>query len=483
VLSTVVGGNTLTLASQPLTVTSGSTGLTVSTAAGSRTRLLVYYSCQPGWHNGLQGWAAGQHNYPCFEQRRATLATYLDSLGVSYTLVKDEDTFTKAMRTGQYNNYWLVGALDPIHDTLSEELREAVNRGDSLLIDGGNYSWSNHDLYHLAGVYYEGHLNFNGPVLNFSVPVYADLALAGTTVNTDPTPVYFKVVSGSVSAWWAASHNIRIDRDSQPGQHQDDSFYQQNAQATQYPGIVSGAYGQGKTLAVAFDLVGSLQDGNASATPVNADWKTVLADSLSYEIPAALSRALLPGEVFTSNFALQSQGAGNSFVLYLQQPTGGSYVGASLPGSLQGDGRERFSLTLPTTQGYSLLTDQAAPATPGSYNLVLSAQTDANPPTVLGSYSYAFTVGADQGSRISTVSSELQAITVGSADRGSLNQARTFFNKGVDALNHGQLDQAVNAWADASSSLASIAGNPAAQARADLDLLLKQTEAQWAATH
>jgi len=481
-LSTVVGTTTLVLATQTLTVAAPPVKISVTPVTGAHARLLVYYSCQPGWQQGLFGWIQGQYNYACFNSRQTTLTTYLNNLGMPYTLVKDDASFTQAFRSGLYNNYWLLGSVEQIEDDLTDELVEAVNRGDSLLIDSGSQYWGNYPLYQIAGVQYEGQLGFNSSKLSFNAPVYADLATV-TGLSTDTQPLYFKVLSGSIDAWWTATQCGHILQGCQQGQQLDSGFYQQNAHATQYPAIVSGQYGQGKTLAIAFDLVGSLQNG--SNTPItqpsqlNASWSKVLADSLVYTTPATLTRPLIPGEFYTASFPIQNQGLATSLNLYLTQPAGGTYLSANQSGSAQSNGSELFQDPLAASQTLSLLTDQTAPTATGSYNLALSVNTNATPSTVLGNYTYALTVGANQASRISTVNSEINAISQTWTNAQALSQAKGYYGSAGNALNHKDYGDAIDALADAGEALAGISGTQAAQARADLDLLLKLVESEW----
>ena len=503
-LTATVGSNVLTLASGAITVAQTPVKISVTPVAGSHGRVLVYLSCKPGEREG-QG-NPNNPNNTCLTQRQATLASYFGSLGVSYSVVTDDDSFTQAFRTGRYNSYWLLGSITPVEDDLVDELREAVNRGDSLVIDSGLQGNANYALFHIAGVSYQGHLTFGSNSLSFTAPVYSDLV--STSLSTASGWTWFSVYSGSVAAYWNGSQNPHGDNDHEPG-NSDPSGWSQcgwnygsnngnsgsgwnngsnggwsngswsHGSSTQYPAIVSGQYGQGKTLALAFDLVASLQAVSTATTPFNGGWSKLLADSFGYSSPVAQTRALIPGEVYSASFPVQNQGQATSLYLYLSQPTGGSYVGANQSGAAQSNGSELFQTSLSSNQLYSLITDQTAPATPGNYSLSLSAQTNANPPTVLGSYTYGFTVGAAQASRVSSVSSEINAIPLTLTNALTLLAVKSNYASAQGALSLGNVGGAIDALADAGESLANISGTPAAQARADLDLLLKLVESKW----
>jgi uncharacterized repeat protein (TIGR01451 family) len=503
-LTATVGTNVLTLATGTLTVAQTPVKISVTPVAGSHGRVLVYLSCKPGEREG-QG-NPNNPNNTCLTQRQATLASYFGSLGVSYSVVTDDDAFTLALRSGRYNSYWLLGSITPVEDDLVDELREAVNRGDSLVLDSGPQGNSNYALYHIAGVSYQGHLTFGSNSLSFTAPVYSDLV--GANLSSASGWTWFSVYSGSVAAWWNGSQNPHGDNDHEPG-NDDPSGWNQcgwnygsnngnsgsgwnngsnggwnngswsHGSSTQYPAIVSNQYGQGKTLALAFDLVASLQAVSTTTAPVNNGWSKLLADSLGYSTPAALSRALVPGEAYSASFPVQNQGQAVNLYANLVQPTGGSYLGANLTGIAQSNGSEQFSLGLASSQTLNLITDQLAPASSGSYNLTLSAQTNATPPTSLGSFVYSLSVGATQASRQSTVSSEINAIPLTLTNTLSLLAARSYYASAQGALSLGNVGGAIDALADAGEALGQISGTQASTARADLDLLLKLVESRW----
>jgi uncharacterized repeat protein (TIGR01451 family) len=503
-LTATVGTNILTLATGTITVAQTPVKISVTPVAGSHGRVLVYLSCKPGEREG-QG-NPNNPNNACLTQRQATLASYFGSFGVSYSVVTDDDAFTLALRSGRYNSYWLLGSITPVEDDLVDELREAVNRGDSLVIDSGLQGNANYALFHIAGVSYQGHLTFGSNSLSFTAPVYSDLV--GTNLSSASGWTWFSVYSGSVAAYWNGSQNPHGDNDHEPG-NDDPSGWNQcgwnygsnngnsgsgwnngsnggwsngswsHGSSTQYPAIVSNQYGQGKTLALAFDLVASLQAVGTTTTPVNGGWSKLLADSLGYSTPAALSRALIPGEAYSASFPVQNQGQAVNLYANLVQPTGGSYLGANLTGIAQSNGSEQFSLGLASSQTLNLITDQLAPASSGSYNLNLSAQTNATPPTSLGSFVYSLSVGATQASRQSTVNSEINAIPLTLTNTLSLLAAKSYYASAQGALSLGNVGGAIDALADAGEALSQISGTQASTARADLDLLLKLVESRW----
>ncbi|MDP2786122.1 MAG: hypothetical protein Q8O38_16250, partial [Sulfurimicrobium sp.] len=60
----------------------------------------------------------------------------LTSLGITHWISTTQVDFKQAFRSGKYNVYWISGGAEKLKDKLAEEIREAVNRGDGLLLDG-----------------------------------------------------------------------------------------------------------------------------------------------------------------------------------------------------------------------------------------------------------------------------------------------------------------------------------------------------------
>jgi hypothetical protein len=62
------------------------------------------------------------------------------------------------MRSGRYNNYWVLGAVEKFHISTNDELRELSFNGESVLFDKGILDWTNYELLNLADIRYRGHL-------------------------------------------------------------------------------------------------------------------------------------------------------------------------------------------------------------------------------------------------------------------------------------------------------------------------------------
>lgn len=443
-------------------------------APGSRSRLLVYYSCHHGWHAGLVGWILGQHNASCFSQREQVLRQYLDQQSVPYLLVKNESDFVRALRGGDYNNYWLLGAVEKLSPWLVAELREAVNRGDSLVIDGVVQSWFNFDLYELAGVSFRGRLNFTDSRLHLDAPVFAE-ANRELTPDTEPTPLFLKVNRGDVTAWWEARFCNGVAKDWDRSAPQDNSFY--NRIHERYPAIVSGRYGQGRTLVLAFDLIASLKNATASAA-----WQAVLTDSLTYTVPDVQLRKRVPGESATFTFPIRNGVVAQTAIAELTLPAGARYLGASVPGSVQPDGRVRWVFTLAEDALQMLEVDVRAPVTPGSYSAELAVwpQGSTSEPQ-----RFAVSLEVDQPleTRITRLRQQIESLTLTSGfDRSRRTLALLSYQQAQLAFNLQLHGAAIDQWVAAAGHLGNIGQTSAAPIRQELDLLIKELEARWAAS-
>lgn len=446
----------------------------VSPAVGSRSRLLVYYSCQPGWHTGLVGWILGLHNNACFSQREQTLRSYLDPLGTPYKLVKDEDDFVRDLRSGEYNNIWLLGAIEPISPWLMSELTEVVNRGDSLVIDAGVQSWLNYDLMKLSGVAYRGRLGFTDNQLHLDAPVFPE-SHRSLVLHNKPSPLFFKVLRGDVTAWWDAQHCNLVQKSWPSGESQDTSFY--NQAHNRYPAMVTSTYGKGRTVALAFDLVGSLQ--NTVEAP---QWLAMFSDSISHVVPAVQSRKRLPAEQMTLSFPVKNPGqAALTVEVEMTLPAGTNYLGGSAPGTVLANGHVRWSFVIPAAATQALSVDVRVPTARGTYNVEIAVRPQGST-TEPQRFVQSFEVEDPLETRITRIRQQIESLPLTSfAERSIRTQVLWKYQQAQLAFGFNFTNAAIGHWVGAASLLGNIGHGSAAPARLELDLLIKELEARWVA--
>ncbi len=70
-------------------------------------------------------------------EQRVYLQTLLQEAGIEYALVDSKEAFREAFYSGYYNQYLLVNERIRLHKTTAKALREAVHRGNGLIVAGG----------------------------------------------------------------------------------------------------------------------------------------------------------------------------------------------------------------------------------------------------------------------------------------------------------------------------------------------------------
>ena len=251
VLAATVGGKSITVGSANLAVAPPPVKLGVTQQNLRQGRLLVLVSCKNGEDayvggtcNTIRENGPGDDDAHCDGGRTGFLDGVLTRAGVPHLATSDPDAFTAAFRSGQYNLYWITGGAEKLSDGLAEEIREAVNRGDGLLMDG-IHDDRNSLLDPVVGTDYRGQLHaVNEPITITLAP------LSGTQLKTVGRALKRNLGNGTLVAKYPAG----IDCDDCPG---DDE--RQGKNPTDNAAIVGYVYGQGKSLVMALDLVGTLQ--------------------------------------------------------------------------------------------------------------------------------------------------------------------------------------------------------------------------------
>lgn len=172
----------------------------------------------------------------CATQRGDALSAALTTLGLVHKVVYSPDEFEMELQCGIYNAYWISGGSEKLGDALLTQLREAVRRGDGLVVDGPHDN-RNGELHQLLGVKHQGKMSMVNQTLTLpGTPLFP----AGT-LQTLGRPVTYTLTGGTANASFAGhSHGT-------------------------WPGIVSRDFGQGHGVLFAFDLVRMLQDDGMSA--------------------------------------------------------------------------------------------------------------------------------------------------------------------------------------------------------------------------
>jgi hypothetical protein len=127
-----IGGQSLQLGAALFDVLEPPIRINATLEAGKHGRILALLDPDTG-NDPL-----GPNHLPAMTVQRATLEKLFDDAGWSYTLVTDADAFTRELRSGGYVSYLLLSETVKLAETVQQELREAVNRGEGLIEAGGH---------------------------------------------------------------------------------------------------------------------------------------------------------------------------------------------------------------------------------------------------------------------------------------------------------------------------------------------------------
>jgi choice-of-anchor A domain-containing protein len=256
----------------------------------AETRLLVLVSCQKA------GQTSNGFNIDepfCLTLRQNFITQYLTDLGLTgFMVTTSYDEFRELLRCGEYNTYWISGGGDKLKDRVVEEVREAVLRGDALLIDGAR-DQRIAALDEVVSVGYTSKLT----------GVASTAALSGA-LGTASIPVlaeFHKVVALTGSAVQARFSNAD-------------------------PAIVTDTYGSGKAAFFAFDLVGTLR-----ANPTSMDLQRMLSTTLNFVKPTALLNELPRAAVLPFAVTLQNKGVASEMQIELTVPNDVAVVASREP--------------------------------------------------------------------------------------------------------------------------------------------------------
>jgi hypothetical protein len=479
VLRSSIAGQSNTLALASFSLLPPPVSVTFPTSPSGANNVLVYYSCQPGWFTGLIGWTLGVYTHSCFNDRATTLKSYLDALGVNYTLTYVPSQFNKLMRSGKYNNFWVLGAVEKITDNTNDELREMVNNGSPVVFDSGLYSWLNYELYDLVDVRYRGHVNLNDRAVTPTAPTYTPSTLLGHPVAA-AWPLLLKPGSRTVvTATYNASQST-IDRDwitlleTLP----DLPFY--NTPVSTYPAIVTSSYGLSKPIGLTFDLISSLSQGSGTPT-AKAGWQELLKQTLAAtQIDTTQRSSYVPAELITLPLTLNNQGPATPITIQVELPAGAVWLGTGTPNS---SNRVIINQTLTANTTQTIPLPLRLPTTAGTQGVRLSVYngtlTSPITATAIATQQLNYSV-VDIATRLSSVRSAVNGWSIFSLDAAPIIAAQTQMNIAQLNINSGHDDIAIAALAEAGEQMAQMThtANSAATRQA-LDDLMRAVQYRW----
>jgi hypothetical protein len=431
VLSALVGTTTLTLAQDSFTVIAPPVQLDVTLSNLNKARVLVLLSCSPP-----------DGDVAC-AQREGFLAAYLGALGITHRITTTEADFRLAFRSGLYNTYWESGGRLKIANTLADEVREAVFRGDALIRDGV-HDERNHQLDDAVGASPRGKLTPVDQALSLSGTIFA----AGTLPSVG-RPLKLDLVTAVTQAVFPASQGR--------------------------PAIVSNEYGLGRGVLFAYDLVGT-----AMAHPSGALDGAVLA-GLGWVAPTPASPALARSHALVrSHIANVGMTADLKATL---TPPAGSTVLSTAPTAADSSGRPVWTFTLDAGATRDLDAGLRLPEADGSYTASLAIDSiRSGITTPYGSFD--LTLSVETADVITTrVVADLSALTnLAPSDRNDRDIAVSSIQAAQSALAAGDYDGAIAQLLTATGRLLKITSASVVPQRVDTARLLQDAQIRWALT-
>ena len=473
-LNATVAGQPVTLATANLVVTVPPVKLTVTQTALRQGRMLVLLTCRNGEDhysdqhgNDVRNNGRGDDDDHCNSSRATYLNTLLGSAGIPHLVTSDVDDFVNALRSGQYNIYWLAGGADKLGNELAAELREAINRGDGLLLDGIHDDCDNL-LDEVVGLQYRGQLEaVNQPILFTMAP------LTGKTLQTTGRSNKLKLGNGALVAKFPAGLACH-DCDDDDDRH--------GTSKTDNTAIAGYVYGKGKGVVFAFDLIGSIQ--NHSNDP---NWITAIQlayDFLTPDVPASGTS----GAAFTSGAytALRTNivNAGSTVDLNITQklPVGAKALSGDPAVTLSNNGQQaQWSVNLSAGQSKDLTLYLRLPTVSSAYSTdttvsnLLDGQSN-----LYGEYFLPLQVtSATEAAATTKLIADLKALSLGSNhDRQMRDQAVKAMQ---DASSQNNPDSSIRYLLDALGKLSAITTTDVSAYRLRVDVWMQELAYKWQA--
>lgn len=331
VLSATVEGAVLPMASGTLQLSAPNTNISLEAALEGPRKLLVYVRCtrleDETWDNCAapnRAFSVPATVSACTSDRAAWLTQYLAARGVSHTLVTDEASFVRELRSGMYSTYWIGGGALKLGSLAASLVQAAVQRGDTLLTEGWTSGRSSM-LEQVSGVSFLGKWSS----LQASITTVGSVLPSATLVTN--TPVRLSTTNGVRHATLNNGH-----------------------------GIVSNSYGRGRSLAFAFDLSGTLRSASESNL---LTWNSLITAGLQSIVRTA-PLDLVAGGVFNLKARIANAGSTPQLLDYLAKLPAQANVLQSAP-----------EATASTTEGgLPTLRWRATAAAAGDMNLALTAR-------------------------------------------------------------------------------------------------------------
>ncbi|QSQ18942.1 carboxypeptidase regulatory-like domain-containing protein [Pyxidicoccus parkwayensis] len=157
VLQAELPGETRTLGFASFQVETPPIRFSAKLSQGGRGRLLILLDA-PVEGSGNDNDPYGPTGAPGLIAQKAFLKQLLDTAGWSYDIVEWQKTFAVQMRTGGYGAFMLLSEFFTLDPLIQKELREAVFRGEGLVV-AGDYDSRHKTVHDALGLRYVSKVN------------------------------------------------------------------------------------------------------------------------------------------------------------------------------------------------------------------------------------------------------------------------------------------------------------------------------------
>ncbi|MDA3556343.1 carboxypeptidase regulatory-like domain-containing protein [Acinetobacter sp. AOR15_HL] len=444
-----------------------------------KNQLLVYYNCHAGWHKSVTNWEFGKFKYACFSERENTLKRYLNEIkletGLNYKITYDPTEFKKLMRSGRFNNYWILGAVEKFQISTNDELRELSFNGESVLFDKGLLNWTNYELLDLVDIRYRGHLLLSKGDMKVHEPVYPT-ALAALTPTDDSVLAWDLGKNAKITADYDGGYCKGFDKDwiKNIEANVNSKFYICNAQV-KYPAIVTADYGDSKPLALSFDLLKSLITDGSTSTNKQQAWKNLLKQSLSYQQVDATKRlSYAPKEPVYLNVKLNSN-QDTQATIVVQLPQDAQWLGSGTVNNNQ----IKFTVPLSAMTTQNITLPIVLPTNSGTHVIKVNVYngTDIGA-TALNSREYRFLVrGVNE--RIALLDQQIGKWRTEVSNWGQIAKIKALLTVGKLKTSQRSYDHAIAHYAEAGGAMDRLNNIDFRAARKELDELIRTLQIQW----
>ncbi|MGZ4144353.1 MAG: carboxypeptidase regulatory-like domain-containing protein, partial [Actinomycetota bacterium] len=374
-------------------------------------------------------------------QRRTFIDGYLSSLGVDHKVVSDGDAFRSEMRCGLYNAYWISGGASKLTGTLAQEVREAVFRGDALIVDGAHET-TNTVLDEALGVQF-------------------------TSTATEPATVS---ITGSLFTTGSFGFSGGGQKFALAGAARQASF----GTSTGDPAITTNTYGSGRAIELAFDFTGTLQ-----AQSTSTQLRTLVQQVLAWLAPTPPVRftadSVVPIVTTVQNPATVAQDVDVIATL----PAGAVFVASSPAPQSTTATQATWHVSIPAGQSAAIAWSMRAPLTAASYTVQFQANRTAPDAVALPATSIALDVGSVDPATTQVVTALNALAITPAAERAARDRAVTSILAAQTKVGQGLYEDAIANYLSAGDDIGLVVSVPTAAQQVAVNQLMQEVERRW----